>query len=476
MFRDYITSTALTGDIPNMSLGHINGIGFRNDVSFVASARAFLYKRMQDGESIRIIFDTRGEGSWRAIPISDNTLYICNVGGLKDQSTKTFAEIDEGFTSAFAGFEAVPKIRAFYERSFAARCFVNKATKTSVVFADHIDMRTLHFLECSILIMLPWYHEREPKLSDDETALVKCLMNKGGTSSEYLKCIEAIASQFDFRTTAIKSMLSGFETRYKQIQLDAAKNKVSEISTRIENLLNEVGNFVRDREEALIRLRGLEETIRMDAGGSELVDFFLAHKNIELAEVRDRMFKIVVKTQYSPVSIQDADEMRKMIDNSRSLIYINDYGEAYDGRNGICNEDMKMLMNAIFVDGVLKLNMCGALKIDASHQYPFGISGYRYGAGYADYMPNTHIDKFGCTGQYDGVLADLLTRGDYIQATATCITATGSLNFGDSPVMHCFMDAMWGSDRVNTKAIVLPDGRVCKPKEAIAWLKEQKGE
>ncbi|MBR2265394.1 MAG: hypothetical protein IJ882_01780, partial [Paludibacteraceae bacterium] len=87
-------STALTGDIPNMSLGHINGIGFRNDVSFVASARAFLYKRMQDGESIRIIFDTRGEGSWRAIPISDNTLYICNVGGLKDQSTKTFAEID----------------------------------------------------------------------------------------------------------------------------------------------------------------------------------------------------------------------------------------------------------------------------------------------------------------------------------------------------------------------------------------------
>ena len=475
MFRDCITSTALTGEIPDMSLGHINGTGFRGDISFIASARAFLANRMRDGEHLTIGFDAH---NGRQTPFADtaDTLAVVSIVGSKEQSVEAFKQIDEKFLNEREGFELVPKIGAFYERSFAARCFVNKARRISVVFADHIDMRTLHFLECSILIMLPWYHEREPKLTDDETALVKCLMSKESTSVDYLKCIKAIASRFDFRTTAIKSMLSDFENKYRREQLSRARSTVENYRTKIDDLLAQLAVTSRERDDAMVRVLGLEAAISQSGGDSELVNFFIAHKNIELVGMIDGGYKVAIKTQYSPESIDETNTIKRVLAQDNSIVYCSG-GSRYENESSISAKDMKMLLTAIFVDGVLKLNLCAAynigLRLD-THRVPIG--NYDFSHEYDDYMPNPHIQSYRCIGNYTTKFADLMRRGDYIGMTVQCIASAGSLNFNDPSVMHEFMEIMHGIKRGNNKAIVLPDGKVVKPEEAIAWLKEQKGE
>ena len=468
MFRDSITSTALTGDVPDMSLGHISCAGFRNDVSFLASARAFLVHRMHEGEKLSIAFETRN-GTWSPILCVPDTLLVVNIGGLKEQASKAFEDIDKTFLSEYEGFEEVPKIRAFYERSFAARCFVNKAAKMSVVFVDHIDMRTLHCLECSILIMLPWYHEREPKLTDDETALVKCLMNKASTSSDYVKCIEKIASQFDFRTTAIKTMLKGFAVKHHQAQLSNLRSHIDSLNSQLDNLMSEIGSINKQCEDDMIRIMGLEAAIAKGEGDDELMSFILTHENINIVKMIERGFQITIKTQYVPTT-ETIAEARNILKSSRT-------GWLEGRGTSVSEEDMKSLFKAIFVDRIIKLNFCASYNVTLStDMYRIPVGGYEFGPEFDDYMPNPHINIHRCAGDYVRDWSDAIVRGDLIGVIETCIASAGSLNFGDGIVMQSFMDSMYGYNGRKVKALALPDGRVVTPEDAVAWIKEQKGE
>lgn len=87
-------------------------------------------------------------------------------------------------------------------------------------------------------------------------------------------------------------------------------------------------------------------------------------------------------------------------------------------------------------------------------------------------MPNTHIDRYHCMGNYSRTINELLRKRNYIGALEQCIASCKSLNFGDSAVMGEFMRTMWSNNTVS-RCIELPDGRVVKPNEAIRWLDEQ---
>ena len=481
MFRECITSTALTGPTPDTAFEHISGENFRGDISFLASARAFLDPRMEkDKDKVSIRFmnmssDAPVSNEFLASAIGHDKLVIVNLSGSRDTSTKAMANVDAEFVKTFGGFVEAPKIRAFYDRSFAARCFVDRDKRASVVFADHIDMRTLHFLECSILIMLPWYFENDPKLSTDERALVDCLMNKEATASDYNRCIDKIAEKYDFRTSAIKTMLSGFETKYKRIQLDKARAELHNYDDNINSYLDMIRDATRQREDAQIRILGLEESIRSQSGDSELIEFMLAHKNIELVDVHDRSFDIIIKSRFSPMDGSKA-EIDNQLKNKDSYIYQYN-GRSYDEVSDINPNDMAMLIRAIFVDESVGLNLCGAYSIDlmSSHN-SIARRDYPFSTAYSDYMPNPHINRYQCLGQNATMIGDCIARGNYLGAVMLCMTATGTIVPGDYTVMTEFMEHMYGIKHWNTHAIVLPDGRVCNPKEAIAWLKEQKGE
>ena len=88
-------------------------------------------------------------------------------------------------------------------------------------------------------------------------------------------------------------------------------------------------------------------------------------------------------------------------------------------------------------------------------------------------MPNPHIDRYNCLGNYERTINSMLLEHNYIGALEQCVASCKSLNWGDSTVMHVFMDTMYGSGHYNNQCIELPDGNIVNPKDAIKWLEKQ---
>ena len=137
---------------------------------------------------------------------------------------------------------------------------------------------------------------------------------------------------------------------------------------------------------------------------------------------------------------------------------------------------MQKLMREIFVseNPRLRIRFCAAYRFDLNGSVSpqtGDFSDYTFDG----YMPNTHIDRFHCMGNYLRTINELLRQRNYIGALEQCIASCKSLNFGDSAVMGEFMKTMWSNGSVS-RCIELPDGRVVKPNEAIRWLEEQEAQ
>ena len=130
-------------------------------------------------------------------------------------------------------------------------------------------------------------------------------------------------------------------------------------------------------------------------------------------------------------------------------------------------------MYAIFIDQVLKLRFCCAYTIRLGERVT-GMRGYDYNESCDTYIPNPHIDRYSCLGNYERTMNERLMENDAIGAIEQCISSCKSLNFSDSTVMEVFMDRMCGRDGYkHNKCIELPDGSVVDMNGAIEWMKEQ---
>ena len=83
------------------------------------------------------------------------------------------------------------------------------------------------------------------------------------------------------------------------------------------------------------------------------------------------------------------------------------------------------------------------------------------------YLPNPHIQQFGCIGTYAGRFQEYMQRKDYVGAIDQAAVSARNLNFYDSPVIGAL-----AKDLSNTaiKCMEKPDGSLLTPKEAIIEL------
>ena len=99
--------------------------------------------------------------------------------------------------------------------------------------------------------------------------------------------------------------------------------------------------------------------------------------------------------------------------------------------------------DAIFIDQVLKLRFCCAYRIRLGERVE-GLRNYNYNESYETYIPNPHIDRYSCLGNYERTMNERLADNDAIGAIEQCISSCKSLNFADSTVMEVFMERMCG--------------------------------
>lgn len=476
MFKANITQTPFTTDAANACFQNITGSAFGYDISFLATLRALLAPRMGEEDRVNLVFGSSNYDIGTIRGASDDTLVgafcgnyrlhhrgqliIHNLKSSQEGNELCFKAIEKKFMSIYDGYHRQEKLKVFYRKSFALDCYINPELKSTIVFVENLDNKKMHYLQVTILAMMPWYLDPEAGLSEDEMELVYSMRET--SPDKYNQCLAKMAEKYDFRSARIRQMLGDFETRYEKMECDRVRNEISSYDSKITELNNSIGEYLRYRNESCIRLMGLEAKIA-EGGDSEIMEYFLCNRRLVLERVTntDMFFSVKDYLEYF-----DSDMAERIIRNRNSFAYR--YGLAHRGEAGAAKAEK--LLTEIFVseNPRLRIRFCAAYRFNLNGSVE-GIRGHNFDFEFDGYMPNTHINGYACMGNYQRTINDMLRKRNYIAAVEQCVASCKSLNWGDSTVMESFMNTFWGG----AKCIELPDGSVVKAEQAIEWLEEQ---
>lgn len=474
MFRDILRVTPMTTDVADsVFYGKIWGDTIRMDSTFVATLRALVAPRMKDGESLCFDYcgsdysDRQFEGSTletrrdvlRHLEDRDHAICLHEFSHYNDDINKKWLSFaDEDFCNANPGFTKLDKVTAFFRKSFGVSCFINVDTRCVQLFTTKLDAARIHYLQCGIFAFLPWYFDPKEGVSELEMELISALREK--TSDKYRDALSRIAAQYDFRTIKIKTRLKGFETAMERGELESLTDDIDRLNHDINAYNRNIAAKLRELDGLQARYLGLQQKINEGSDESEIMDYFLCSRSVELIDMEGSQISFGVK-QY--LDIFDENAAQNAINNKRSYIY------GYEGE--LSKEQAVRLMKAIFIDDEVKLKVCGAYKFSV-----FGpvepISHYSFGPEFEGYTPNTHINQYGCMGSYLTTINELLRDHKYIESIEQCIASCKSLNFTDGIVMSRFMGDLYNNFG-GVSCIEMPDGSSVTALEAAKQLMEQ---
>lgn len=488
MFSRRITNTPFYNEFANEYFSNITGDDYGGDLSFTSTLRALLGSRMPKEDRVYLrhtisnytasqLADMAKKKAVKTIyddsRIEEGTFTVHGFVSDDESNLEWIKFIKAQFQKVYKDYILLDKYEQFFSQTMPAICFIRPETKNVVVFLCDLDIRTWHYLQLSVSVCLPWYFSDENKMQPDslDHQLAKSLKEKD--PSLYIELLTKMAEKYDFRQIKIRRLLQGFEQKYEKEACDRTESEIETCVHHINRISDDLRDCLKKKEELEIRLLGLQNKINSgEDDDSEIMDFFMCNRNLELESVTDRNMRFVVKDY---LDIYDEENAEVTINNERSLLYrIN--GDDMGDR--IPHDDMKMLMEAIFIDQTLRIKFCARYNFDLGGRVS-AISGD--GAGYDDtygeYMPNPHIYFYSCLGSYQKLINECLISRDYIGAISQCIASAKSLNFSDPTVLASFVKCIYGTETrhggANNKCIELPDGSVVKPKKAIEWLKSQ---
>ena len=477
MFRNSIAVTPFTTDAANSYFTNINGESYGSDTTFLASLRALIAPRIRAGDMLLLKF---GSSAYSNAEIKSATpgdairaicnganfeqnglLYVHNFVKAHEDNSENIHIIDEHFTEVFPQFTKLENVTAFFRRTFAVQCFIDKENKISVIFADNLDTRKMHYLQSAILAFLPWYFDKSVGITEAERNLIYSFREK--TPESYQTSIALLAEQYNFREAQIRQMLSGFESRYERMECEKVERDIRNVDIRLNQLNEQFGQEIRKRNDLNVRLLGLRTKIGANAEDSEIMEYFLCNRRLVLESVTDTDMFFSVKDY---LAYFDPEMAESAIENPNSYVYSH-------LNTNVNRNDAAALLKEIFLsdEPTLRIRVCAAYRFSLNGSVsPQG--GHNFGTDFVTYLPNPHIDRYGCIGNYGPEINERLRNNDYIGALEQCIASAKSLNWGDAPVMQEFISKFFANNA--PKCVELPDGSVVKPSEAIIWLKSQK--
>ena len=481
MFTDTITATPFTDNIADTVCSSIFGTDYMGDMSFIATARALLMPRMTDGDKLKITYNRNG---WRKetiqgasvqnvinaiLPDLDNDhLHILELTRDKEDNEFIINYIIEHI-GEYRNVRRIDKVTQFYQKTFNVVCYVDEEKRHTYLITDRLTMRFFHYLQCGILIYLPWFFKKEDGISPEERALIESL--RLNDSVKYQECLAEIAKHFDFREKYTRKALAGLEIQVEKDQLESIKSAIESQERDLEDYYKQISRLMRALRDNNTKMIGLEYKIReWEDGGceSEIMNYFLKNDRLYLRSAEYGEFVFDVKDY---LMFWDEEMAEKMFDNNRSYAY----NPGREVSVPYSKEEMKNLLREIFVNGNFKMRVCATYKFSIHDMRVSALRGINYGYEFSDCTPNPHLDRYSCLGNNEQAINDFLKNRDYIGAIEQCIASCRSLNFGDGAVMQEFFQRWYGVSysAVNMKCIELPNGEVVTPVDAIKYMKEQ---
>lgn len=473
MFKEAVMSTALSDGYAESALGFVAntqyGFGYETDLSLTSTLRALLKDRIKEGEQVcgwwgkvDNYMSTGGDDAvWRNINRLINTgKNVINIVSVDSNPDKVFAVVDKKVAD-LGTYKKIEKVTAFFRKNFRVSCFVNESQWNTMLFVEGLDIRKFHFIQCCITLYLPWYFKPEEMLKDDELRLVKSLT--GNSIDEYVAAIQTIADGFgDLRSYAIDRMLKGFERRIYKRKGDDLRQSIASLDRDIERYKDAIAELIQRRRNKTVELFGWDHMQQTaDERDAELRNYFINNQHVDLAEVGNRL----TFTTRGHLSFWEDDALESILAYDRSSLYT-------QGSAEFSAEDRKRLAIAIFRDRKIKIRICSAYYIDMDDSSMDGIRGYDYPSSYATYMPNPHIDRYKCIGEYARVFSECLEENNYTMAVDQAIVSGMSLNLYDGAVFTDLFERMFGR-MSKRKYLELPDGSIVDTRGAIDFLNNE---
>lgn len=485
MFKDAILSTDFSTNMADQCFaGKVGGDSYYGDVSFKSTLRALLANRIGENDRAEVLFRfsaqkkseiERSDESNLMFRIFDpsefdnGSIVVLSIDGSEDDRTAIMALIKRNFLTCFGndGWTEAENVERFFIKSLKCLCYMQVKMHKVVVILPGISVAKMHYLQCAIFALLPWYFNPSEGVDEDEMALIRSLMEK--TPDKYREMIKKLANQFDFRKEFIKKQLDQFETKAELEEKKKIEEAIKVYEDGLKNLYEKIHAYNRSIYNWQASLLGIETRIANNEGNHDLSNFFIGNKNVELVSANGDKLRFITKGTFSYFN-QDLAE--KVINNKRSYLY------ELDTPDFDC-DDVENLMRAIFIDQMISVRVCAMYEIELGA----GVSPICDGdfSEFHDdntYFHNPHINKYSCMGDFGIQMEEAVKSGNYIAAIETCIASCRNLNFGDSTVMRSFVYELF-CERINRdrKFLVIHEDSgkadwLANTYEALSWLAE----
>ena len=422
-------------------LDYIAQIGGAIDESFMMTLRALLYKRLPEGKSF--IFKPQDFYS-----PSTADLVICKN-----------ASHDYGLENDWEKPEIVNRYVTQNAPCVNTRIYVNEKTNQAVIVAPDLDIKQFHFLQQTITHLFPCYFKDQP-LGKDEIELLKSF------DSDNLPLIKSLyAKLFDasgIKEKVKREKLSTFVTEMKKTELDRRQRMVDKLRSDADDLLRRYSNVLSDLKDANYNLQGFKISMR-EGIEDELLSYLDSNPNVYVVDTSPGGIDIIAKGFLDQV---DSDALIEYIENDDSYLYYPEY-EYSDAFND--TDDRIALIEALWgYNPKFKLLTCGYYSLRFENEAR-SVSGYDYPEDIiGGAIPNPHINKYACLGNYGPLITQKMNNCDVIGAIDQCLLSVRSLNICEDVSVNELLDWLFTTDKMCLMNI--ETGELLTPAQALEQI------
>lgn len=410
--------------------------------SFFSTAAALLYKRIKDTENFELIFMSVYVDGEKYVHVRDSHKnFLCVIQSEDVQNT--FVEENN--------FIQQKSITEFFAREFLVKCYINNEDQSAILITDK-DFSSFHKIQSVLPMCLPWFFEKLPGvgvvLSQNEMGLLGAIREEN--EDKYIFFLNKIFEDLDLDQNLRKEKIKEFSEVVNYRTINIIKNEITSQERKIKELYRDIilaQDVLRQKQAILL---GFQLQV---SKGDELMDYLLLNKNIKIDSVSDEVISFFVTTTFEYF---DEDIVKRVLENPNS--YVNSSGFTYP---------IKKLFEKVFMERVWKLKVAAGYQID----YQGGVrSRVTPDTLCEDHLPNIHIDRYNCFGDYARVFAECAKNLDFVGLFEQCIASCMSLNFADTTVMESFV--YYIVCHLDTKCVVTKDGAITL-REAFELLNKE---
>lgn len=475
MFSKAINGDTVTlgGRVANKMFPNITGTPFGDDVSFVATLRALLPQRMKPDDKVSVYTHRLSmpvgadyiSGDNIGVPTSDS-LRIISIEGSDDDIKKVMEDVTKKYPVMCqengVNLEYVENktkgIAHLLNDRVQIRVFSATEIRSTVVLIERLDMRKYHFMQVFISVLLPWYFAGDNVITAEEKELIRSLNQR--TSEVYETLMSEYADRVGMKEAILNDMISRVREKALAAQIRNAESELRNLRSEMENLNERYRELMLSYDNQNTMIIGLKHR-DVSKADDELLDYFKHHPFIDPVQVRDERITFIIRSR---IQYFDTKIFNTYIENPRSYINQVEVNDKFRDVNvrakflkAIFSDDPKLFIRVV---GAYDLDMRG--EVNAPRDYP-------YSKTYKDFIPNEHLHRHGCLGDYRRLIRDSLMSGDLQMALDYCVASCGSVNIAEGATFPFFLSNIF---RSNGKIIETKDGQIMTVEEAITWLNE----